>query len=47
MSETGSEFREEIKQVIRRHDPGADQLRDLSADLDQLADRYDDQEAVL
>jgi hypothetical protein len=47
MSETSSEFREEVRKVVRRHDPPADQLRTLAADLDQLADRYDTQERIL
>lgn len=42
-----SEFREEVKRVIRTHDPGADELRALAGDLQTLADRYDDQESVL
>ncbi|UHQ96419.1 hypothetical protein [Natrinema halophilum] len=36
-----AEFREEIRTVIRRHDPDADDLRDLASDLESLADRYE------
>lgn len=42
-----SEFRDEIKAVIKRHELGADDLRDLAADLETLADRWDDTEDVL
>ena len=43
------EFREEIKMVVRRHDPDADadELRDLASDLEALADRYEATEGVL
>lgn len=41
------EFREDIRQVIRRHDPSADDLRDLSDDLETLAERYETQDEVL
>lgn len=44
---TDEGFREEVKAVIRKHDPGADDLRGLAEDLDELAERYDTQEAVL
>lgn len=40
-------FREEISAVVRRHDPGADELRDLAEDLETLADRYNTQESIL
>lgn len=36
-----SEFRSDIRQAIRRHDPTADQLRALAADLESTADRYE------
>lgn len=42
-----TEFREEIRQVLRRHDPGADDLRALSNDLEQLAERYEAMEGAL
>lgn len=42
-----TEFREEIRQVLRRHDPGADDLRTLASDFEQLADRYETQEEVI
>jgi len=41
------EFREDIKSIIRKHDPTADELRSLSDDLDTLAERYDEQDDVL
>lgn len=40
-------FRDEIRSVVRRHDPDADELRTLAADLERLADRYDTQSEVL
>lgn len=40
-------FREAVKEVIRRNDPDADELRALAADLERLADRYETQEAIL
>lgn len=46
MSET-SEFRESIKEVVRRHDPTGEELRTLAGDLETLADRYDATEDVL
>jgi len=36
-----TEFRDEVKAVVRRHDPDAADLRTLAADLGGLADRYD------
>jgi len=47
MSSDSSEFREEVRSVIRRHDPATEDLRALAADLETLADRYDQQERVL
>jgi len=41
------EFREEVRAVIRRHDPNSDELRDLATDLERLADRYDEQKDIL
>jgi len=41
------EFREEVKSVVRRHDPSADELRGLACDLEALADRYDRQDEIL
>lgn len=41
------EFREDVKAVVRRHDPSADDLRALASDLDELAERYDRQDEIL
>jgi hypothetical protein len=41
------EFREDVKSVVRRHDPSADELRALASDLQDLADRYDRQDDIL
>lgn len=40
-------FREEIRATIRRHDPGADDLRDLADDLEELADRVETTNEVI
>ena len=47
MSGEDTEFREAIKHAIRKHDPDPDDLRDLSSDLDQLADEWEQMEATL
>lgn len=41
------DFRSDIREVIKRHELDPDDLRDLSEDLDRLADRWDDTEAVI
>lgn len=41
MSSDSSEFREEVKTVIRRHDPSADDLRSLAEYINGRADRYE------
>lgn len=46
MSET-TEFRDDVKTVIRRHNPDPDDLRALADDLETLAARWDDTEDVL
>lgn len=47
MPSEGTEFREEFKSLLRRHDPGADDLRALADDLERIAERYDTQEEIL
>ena len=42
-----TELREEIKAVIRRHDPDAETLRELSSDLETLAERFEATSEVL
>jgi hypothetical protein len=41
------EFREEIWQVLKRHDPSAEDLRDLACDLEATAERYEELEAMV
>lgn len=41
------ELREDVRAAVRRHDPGADELRDLASDLERLADRYEVQGEIL
>jgi hypothetical protein len=36
-----TEFREELKRVVRTHDPNTDELRAAAAYLDQTAERWD------
>lgn len=40
-------FRDDIRATIRKHDPDAEELRSLAGDLEELADRYETQEAVV
>jgi len=44
---SSEEFREEIRNVIRRHDPSSDELLKLSDDLKELAERYERQDKIL
>jgi len=41
------ELRDEIRAVVRRHDPSPEQLRSIAADLETLADKWEDAEDVL
>ena len=41
------EFRDDLKQIIKSHDITPDELRDVSGDLERLAQRWDDAEDVL
>jgi putative lipoic acid-binding regulatory protein len=47
MSDDQPAFRDEIKHVVRRHDPDAETLRALAADLETLAERYEQTDEVL
>ena len=42
-----TEFREELKRVVRQTDPAPDELRDAADDLKRLADRWEDADDVL
>lgn len=44
---SSEEFRDELKNVVKRHEPSADELRALADDLETLAEKYDQTEAVL
>lgn len=35
------DFREDIKAMIRKHDPSGEELRSLATDLESLADRFE------
>lgn len=43
----GTEFREDIRQVLRRNGPSAEDLRALAGDFERLAARYETQEEVV
>lgn len=42
-----AEFRDELKRVVRKHDPDASELRKVCEDLSELADRFEATEDVL
>jgi len=41
------ELRDDLRAVIRQHDPQPSELRSIAADLETLADRWEDAEEVL
>lgn len=47
MTDTDTAFRDEIRSVIQRHDPTADELRSLAGDIEALADRYEAAEETI
>lgn len=47
MPSDDTEFREDVLQVVKRHDPDASDLRALADDIESLADRYDMAEETL
>ena len=47
MAEKASEFREEVKTVIKRHDVSANELRGLASDLEHVAEKWDELEGLL
>lgn len=47
MTDSDAEFRNEIRAVVRRHDPDPSELRSLSDDLDALAERFEATEDAL
>jgi hypothetical protein len=42
-----AEFRDELRAVVRKHDPDPSTLDAVAADLETLADRWRDAEDVL
>ena len=42
-----TELRDAIREVVKRHDPDADSLRHIAADLNRLADRYEMADEVI
>lgn len=47
MASEGEEFREDLRAIVRKHDPDPDTLRHVADDLTQLADRFEDTNEVL
>lgn len=41
------EFRDDVREVVKRHNPDAEELRTLASDLETLADRWEDTDDVL
>lgn len=41
------EFREDLRAIVRKHDPEPDTLRHVADDLTQLADRFEETNEVL
>lgn len=44
---SSEEFRDELREIVQRHNPSADTLRDVAGDFETLADRYEATEDVL
>ena len=42
-----TELRDAIREVVKIHDPDADSLRRIAADLNRLADRYEMADEVI
>lgn len=40
-------FSEDVKRIVRRHDPDPDTLRAVASGLEELADRYEATDDVL
>ena len=47
MTDTDTDFREDIKRAVRRNDPDPDTLRAVAADFEALADRFEATDEVL
>ena len=41
MSDSDTDFREDIKRAVRRNDPDPETLRAVAADFEELADRFE------
>ncbi|AGC34588.1 hypothetical protein HSTV1_43 [Haloarcula sinaiiensis tailed virus 1] len=44
---TDEEFRDELRAVVRRHDPDPDELRAVADSLEELAEKWDAADDVL
>lgn len=42
-----SDFREDLKQLLKKHTLGADELRDVADDMHSLADKWENMEDTL
>ena len=45
--ESTSEFREDIKEVVRRHNPSTNELRNVASTLEHVAEKWDELEGLL
>lgn len=47
MTDTDTEFREDVRRAIRAHDPDPETLRSLAGDLEALAERFEQTDDVI
>ena len=47
MTDSDTDFREDVKRAIRRNDPDPETLRAVAADFEKLADRFEATDEVL
>ena len=47
MTDTDTDFREDVKRAIRRNDPDPETLRAVATDFEELADRFEATDDVL
>lgn len=45
--DTDTELREDVRAVVRKHDPDPSELRALASDLETLAERFEATDEVL
>ena len=47
MTDTDTDFREDVKRAVRRNDPDPETLRSVAADFEELAERFEATDDVL